>query len=951
MGKKIYYQDEPIKTFKNDKIGFQEEVRMLEEGLNGTSKVIGLIADYGSGKSSVINLLENKTKKLFFIPKFFFSLKYKFVRINLFDIEKEKDISSSENIEVQKKMILQLASSKYKNGKFAYYTNRINQNSKSIRVLLKSKFSWLLILFSFFLMVVSYLYNKEITDWLPNVDFIMNNKEFIIDALKWSGIVGILILLIVLLKNNVVYSFYNKESNNEKRSVNEYDLIEIFNELLYRRTTVLIIEDLERDVELNDITKFINSIFSLYANNKKVKFIISLTPDKYKQLFPTNVDESNNIVDKELKPFDMIVKMPYISITDYSLILKDLLISKKKEFKKIAGIDIVNNYGPWLKLAQSRSDINIRIIKHRLNDALHLYLTLKKRFPNKKNEPNKDINIKTCIAIAYLRDEFKNLFEKFVKPQPNANVKIKEFIDQYLSSGNKETDESNYKDLCYTIADLLDDDYIDYNCDKYIYNYSKLNEIFDVYEAKIYNSYIKDEPYNIPEARVDHILSNNDKCLMKAIEDKKKFSNSISENVFELPIILNKVLGVLNQKEKEAFYLKTLSISSAHIDNTIKRLSMASLTDFYKDDNIDLFIRTVGDDLIDKAPDDFILSRSKLVESLISYSSFSYLYCDKFPLISQREIEIIKDVNKIINLISYPKLTNDNINVIISAINDLNTQLDSSSIKKILSSVNTIVVDYIFKNLACISNLSNDEKNELFSEFGKYVNLNDYNSIMAFVKNTNYTNGNIEQAVINMLNSGIINVNQYESFINLIPDVSDLSLNRLLLDDCTFKVSSLVLEKMKNHDMYGYIKYTAFNSDKIVITSPKKNRLIYVKIYENEIFENIAVNSPEFLEYIKAYEIYKHSNLARFPIMAYTNQNIELLSFAFENLDSVSLNDYLLYVKTITSTEEELKGLINNNLEKIKALSDEAANNFKSKIKSSTLKRRITNIRKKASKK
>ena len=44
--------------------------------------------------------------------------------------------------------------------------------------------------------------------------------------------------------------FIIKDSKDEKRNVNEYDLIEIFNELLYKRTTVLIIEDLERDVEL-----------------------------------------------------------------------------------------------------------------------------------------------------------------------------------------------------------------------------------------------------------------------------------------------------------------------------------------------------------------------------------------------------------------------------------------------------------------------------------------------------------------------------------------------------------------------------------------------------------------------------------------------------------------------------------------------------------------------------
>ena len=80
--------------------------------------------------------------------------------------------------------------------------------------------------------------------------------------------------------------------------------------------------------------------------------------------------------------------------------------------------------------------------------------------------------------------------------------------------------------------------------------------------------------------------------------------------------------------------------------------------------------------------------------------------------------------------------------------------------------------------------------------------------------------------------------------------------------------------------------------------------------------------------------------------MAYAVQNINLLSYAFDNLDSVSLNDYLLYINIIDSTDEELKTLINNNIDKIKMLSEEAANNLKAKIKYSTLKRRITNIRK-----
>ena len=180
-------------------------------------------------------------------------------------------------------------------------------------------------------------------------------------------------------------------------------------------------------------------------------------------------------------------------------------------------------------------------------------------------------------------------------------------------------------------------------------------------------------------------------------------------------------------------------------------------------------------------------------------------------------------MNIIIKRICYQKLTSENINIIIGAINNLNTQLDLMSIKKILSSVNTIIIDYIIKNLICIRNLSNEEKRELFADYGKYINLNDYSSIMNVVKNTNYINAEIEQTVINMLDSGTINISQYESFINIVPDVNDVTLKRLLDNNCFFKVPAFIVEKVKKkYDAYGYIKYISINADKIIVIGPKK---------------------------------------------------------------------------------------------------------------------------------
>ena len=53
--KQIYFQDKPITDYADDYIGFESEADMLLDEIVNDSKVIGLISDYGSGKSSIIS--------------------------------------------------------------------------------------------------------------------------------------------------------------------------------------------------------------------------------------------------------------------------------------------------------------------------------------------------------------------------------------------------------------------------------------------------------------------------------------------------------------------------------------------------------------------------------------------------------------------------------------------------------------------------------------------------------------------------------------------------------------------------------------------------------------------------------------------------------------------------------------------------------------------------------
>ena len=78
-GKNPYFLDLPVEKPKNDYIGFDAQVDALYQNIKNDAKMIGIIADYGSGKSSLVGLLKKKLGRI----------KYKVIIINLWHIDKD----------------------------------------------------------------------------------------------------------------------------------------------------------------------------------------------------------------------------------------------------------------------------------------------------------------------------------------------------------------------------------------------------------------------------------------------------------------------------------------------------------------------------------------------------------------------------------------------------------------------------------------------------------------------------------------------------------------------------------------------------------------------------------------------------------------------------------------------------------------------------------------------
>lgn len=52
--------ENPIKSKKDDIFGYDYEVKRIKNAIKDDANVIGIVSEYGSGKSSLIQLLINK---------------------------------------------------------------------------------------------------------------------------------------------------------------------------------------------------------------------------------------------------------------------------------------------------------------------------------------------------------------------------------------------------------------------------------------------------------------------------------------------------------------------------------------------------------------------------------------------------------------------------------------------------------------------------------------------------------------------------------------------------------------------------------------------------------------------------------------------------------------------------------------------------------------------------
>lgn len=917
MRDKLYFQDFPVRNYDEDFVGFEEEVEMLKEGINSEARIIGLVADYGSGKSSIIELLRTELD----------TEKYDVVKINLLDPD-----GKIVGLEAHKRLLIQLANHKYKERKdSSYIIKRINPNYKSIDISSKNKFSKILIVLSLFLFVISFLYKHDL---LQYINFLDVSKYYeAINAIKKicnvSGFLGFIILFFTIVKSEIVCNYLSKDS---QQDLNELDLIEISKQLIdNKKTTIIVIEDLDRN-STPDIEKFIKELMTFYVSMENCKFIIAVTPEEL-----ANMSSDKN--DNKYKPFGMIVDLSKIKNSDYGVILKELLLSKKEVYMKYFNIKSEEEFNLWYWLSLGEN-MNLRRLKHRINSMIHLYMTLKTRFPRE------NIKIETCIAIIYLKDKYEEEFNKLLEEIPGKGFGLKNKLEDFIVNGIKPQEENSLDSELY---DLFNAGYIDHNCEMYCFNYSKYNTIFNVDENEIYNDYLCNRNYKLEDLKIQNVIKENPECIISAIKMRNMLNLGMPSNIFERKSIINYIIDNMSDKDLIEMYDKLLSVDVKHINTTAVRLEKIKNTHFYNDNNIKLYIDNIDQIFMDSDNLENVEEiRLKLLDFFMP-TDLQKLYNEEYPIITTDEIKKIGILSIVNAMLDYKKINEKNIEGILESIDEIYGNGDEENLVHVFDRLSSDLTDYAFKNCSSISNLSKNVKLKLFNDKVDLINLSDIDEIEQLIINFCYSFEETEKAAISLLNEGKIDLSKYQEFVNDLPNIHECTLERLLEDDCVFNLNDNIINEFKNaNKIYGSAKFKIFKYGTINLEDEDIKSQIEVIYSKSDCIFDKYMDNRIFLERVRDMKIYKKYDNHKFMVLSNCSQTYDLLVYAFENLELGMMNDYISVVEKIECSNEELLELLNRYPNEIGQLSDVASKKLYNFMKGQSLKMKYRWIRKKA---
>lgn len=524
--KSLIYVNKEIESADEDFIGFSAQVDSIADAIDNGASMVGIIADYGSGKSSVGELLE--AKKQFKKP----------IRVNMWDSlknVKQNQLDEDALISLDKSFLYQVAYNSRKKGLARHVNKRLNKSNGFISFTLKSWKFWCYFVIAALLVTTGIF--LQASDFSFQIEKYTINNQFFWGFYLLAGIV----IIVGLRKGSIAFSSWKSEGD---KKFDSSDVFSIYSEIvdsikpwkfnIWKKKRIIIIEDLDRlgknDIDL--ITNFIKEVyrFSNLSKNYDISFIVSIKPAA--QLY-TQRAEKDFSLDYD-KVFDYIVDLRPIHIDDFNAILKSLLDEKKEQLKEILPVKNDEDIYAQFSILIGGEKLNIRKLKHRLNAALLLFQSLRKKQVGEEY----NINMRTCCVVAYLQSQYEESYNNLISADASFNNIVKRAYSLMLSK--EKTTEDQIKTLkdyifklginkesgifefdenfCDELSSFLIHGLINKDFRQYFYSYPKESYIKTIEESEL-EEYILFPNKDISSEYFDIIVEEAILCGGRVIDD------------------------------------------------------------------------------------------------------------------------------------------------------------------------------------------------------------------------------------------------------------------------------------------------------------------------------------------------------------------------------------------------------------------------------------------------
>jgi hypothetical protein len=489
----IVLVNKPVSEIQQDLLGYTSQTNAIKKAIQNGANLIGVIADYGTGKSCLTDMICLDDKN-YLAP----------IKINLWDcLENNTSANNNDSVSISpliKSFLYQLALGNHKKGNIAHYVNkRLSKNYGILSLSITKKSFWVWVTFA----VLIYTLASLAGTILPLI--ISNINASIIKFIEDNSLsIAIIVLICGLYRTNIAFSLWDSQGKREPELSDSYstysEIIESINKCCKNgRRQLIIIEDLDR-IEtgeivfsfLKDIYKF-NNLLSTELK-KKIIYVISVKPESSLKYLKKG-KENNYNQNIYSKIFDYTIYLNSVHNDDYQTVALSLLLPFESDIKKIIGREIEKNSLPdefsWIIKG---SGLTIRDIKSRLNYSFSLYNRLKSR----GNGVELDIAFEKCAVVAYLQDKFpselanlirhENEFTEIIQQaqfKTYNNTKTleekRDYIAEIVGNSIKDLDDVFVNELTSLLLNkLISDDFT-----MYFYTYPKNGYILNTQEKLV----------------------------------------------------------------------------------------------------------------------------------------------------------------------------------------------------------------------------------------------------------------------------------------------------------------------------------------------------------------------------------------------------------------------------------------------------------------------------------